>query len=65
MIFSLLKIKILGKMLILMFGWSIQRISRMNSQSKSQMLRYIPAAMFVYHWGTGLCKFAHNISANI
>ena len=70
---AFLEIKVLEKVLILMFAWSVQMISGLDSQSKFQMfLHYFSAAMLVSLGGTqtwrlhtGLCEFVQNISTNI
>ena len=69
---ALLEVKVLGKVLILMFAWSVQIISGLDSQSKLQTFTLFSARHVGVHgdtptWRlrTGLCKFVQNISTNI
>ena len=62
----------LGRKLVLIFVGLAKKISRLDNQSKFQMLHYFLAVMLVerraspiWRLHTGRCKFAHNISPNI
>ena len=68
---AVLEVIVLGKVLILMFAWSVQITSGLDTKVSSRCIRFFrppcwcPGGTPTWRLHTGLSKFVQNISTNI